>query len=99
MNNLDLEKAKVQQFNVVLAYLLWWFVGFLGAHRLYTKQDRWWIYILLGSIGILTIFILIGYFIFIGLFILWVIDGIKLNGIVNKYNLEVLEDYERSLNN
>jgi TM2 domain-containing membrane protein YozV len=98
MNNLDLEKAKVQQFNVVLAYLLWWFLGFLGAHRLYTKQDRWWIYIVLGAIGIITIFILIGYFIFLGLCILWIIDGFKLNGIVSKYNLEILEDYEKSLN-
>ena len=97
MNNLDLEKAKVQQFNVVLAYLLWWFLGFLGAHRLYTKQDRWWIYIVLGAIGIITIFILIGYLIFVGLFVLWIIDGFKLNGIVSKYNLEVLEDYEKSL--
>jgi len=54
MNNLELEKAKTQQLNVVLAYLLWWFVGIFGMHRLYTKQKKWWIYIVLGLIGLIT---------------------------------------------
>lgn len=96
MNNIDLEKAKTQQLNVVLAYLLWWFLGIFGMHRLYTKQKRWWIYLVLGIIGIVTIFILIGYLILIGLFILWIIDGFKLNNIVKEFNLNILEEFERS---
>ena len=95
MNNLELEKAKTQQLNVVLAYLLWWFVGIFGMHRLYTKQKRWWIYIVLGLIGIITTVIFIGYFILIGLFILWIIDGFKLNAIVKDFNLDILEKLER----
>jgi len=95
MNNLELEKAKTQQLNVVLAYFLWWFVGIFGMHRLYTKQKRWWIYIVLGLIGLITTIIFIGYFILIGLFILWIIDGFKLSGIVKDYNLNILEKFER----
>ncbi|MAC82509.1 MAG: hypothetical protein CL624_00070 [Arcobacter sp.] len=95
MNNLELEKAKTQQLNVVLAYFLWWFVGIFGMHRLYTKQKRWWIYIVLGLIGLITTVIFIGYFILIGLFILWIIDGFKLSGIVKDYNLNILEKFER----
>jgi TM2 domain-containing membrane protein YozV len=98
MNNLELEKAKTQQLNVVLAYLLWWFVGIFGMHRLYTKQKRWWIYLVLGAIGIITTLIFIGYFILIGLFILWIIDGFKLNGVVKDFNLDILERFERDSN-
>ena len=98
MNNLELEKAKTQQLNVVLAYLLWWFVGIFGMHRLYTKQKRWWIYIVLGLIGIVTTIIFIGYFILIGLFILWIIDGFKLSGIVKDFNLDILEKFEKDFN-
>ena len=97
MNNIDLEKAKTQQLNVVLAYLLWWFLGVFGMHRLYTKQKRWWIYIVLGIVGIITTFILIGYLILIGLFILWIVDGFKLNAIVKDFNLEILENLEKDL--
>jgi TM2 domain-containing membrane protein YozV len=95
MNNLELEKAKTQQLNVVLAYLLWWFLGIFGMHRLYTKQKRWWLYIVVGIVGIITTFILIGYLILIGLFILWIIDGFQLNGIVKDFNLNILENFEK----
>jgi TM2 domain-containing membrane protein YozV len=98
MTNIELEKAKTQQLNVVLAYLLWWFIGILGIHRLYTKQKRWWIYIVLGIIGIITTFILIGYFILMGLFLLWIIDGFKLNNIVKDYNIKILENFEKEFN-
>ena len=37
MDNLQLEKIKTQQLSVLLAYLLWWFLGIFGMHRLYTK--------------------------------------------------------------
>lgn len=96
MTNIELEKAKTQQLNVVLAYSLWWFLGIFGMHRLYTKQKRWWIYIVLGIVGIITTFILIGYLILMGLFILWIIDGFKLNDIVKDYNLNLLEDFEKN---
>ena len=95
--NIDLEKAKTQQLSVVLAYLIWWFTGIFGIHRIYTKQKHWWIYIVVGFIGIITTFMVLGYLILIGLFIFWVIDGFKLNGIVKDFNLKIIEDFQRSL--
>ena len=95
--NIDLEKAKTQQLSVVLAYLIWWFTGIFGIHRIYTKQKYWWIYIVVGFIGIITTFMVLGYLILIGLFIFWVIDGFKLNGIVKDFNLKIIEDFQRSL--
>jgi len=97
MDNLQLEKLKTQQLSVLLAYLLWWFLGIFGMHRLYSKQSYWWIYIVLGFVGIITTFIFIGYLILIALFILWIIDGFKLNNIVKEYNLKILEDFEKTL--
>ena len=95
--NIDLEKAKTQQLSVVLAYLIWWVTGIFGIHRIYTKQKYWWIYIVVGFIGIITTFMVLGYLILIGLFIFWVIDGFKLNGIVKDFNLKIIEDFQRSL--
>ncbi|RXJ98811.1 hypothetical protein CRU98_08590 [Arcobacter sp. CECT 8986] len=97
MSDISLEKAKTEQLNVVLSYILWWFLGFLGVHRFYTKQSLAWIYIVGFVLGVITTFIFIGYLILFALFILWVYDGIKLNSIVKKYNLEILEKYEQSL--
>jgi len=97
MDNLQLEKIKTQQLSVLLAYLLWWFLGIFGMHRLYTKQNYWWIYLVLGFVGIITTFIFIGYLILIALFILWIIDGFRLNNIVKEYNLKILEDFEKTL--
>lgn len=67
--DIELEKAKTQQKSVVLAYLLWWFLGWLGIHRLYAGMSKWWLYPVLGFIGIITAFILVGYIIILGLFI------------------------------
>ena len=97
MNNIEIEKMKLEQKNVLLAYLLWWFLGFLGIHRLYTNQNKWWLYIILFLVGIGTSFIIIGWAFIFGLFIWWVVDGIRLNSICKIYNLELLEKYERDL--
>jgi TM2 domain-containing membrane protein YozV len=97
MNSIEIEKIKLEQKNVVLAYLLWWFLGILGIHRLYTNQSKWWLYIILFIVGFLTSFIFIGSVFIFALFMWWVIDGIRLNGICKIYNLELLEKYERNL--
>tara|TARA_R110002050_G_scaffold244596_1_gene382184 strand:- start:134 stop:427 length:294 start_codon:yes stop_codon:yes gene_type:complete len=93
--DVELEKAKAEQLNVVLAYVLWWFLGIFGVHRFYTAQSKGWLYIVLCVIGFITSFIVIGYFVFIGLFIWWIIDGIKLNNVVKLYNINVLNRYQQ----
>ncbi len=94
-----LEKAKTQQKSVVLAYLLWWFLGWLGIHRLYAGMSKWWLYPVLGLIGAITVFILVGYVILLGLFIWWIIDAVNLHKVIQRQNLEVIENYEKSTQN
>ncbi|RXJ60791.1 NINE protein [Candidatus Marinarcus aquaticus] len=93
--DIELEKVKVQQQNVILAYVLWWFLGIFGAHRFYTGQSKGWLYIVLFIVAAITLFAIIGYFIFVGLFIWWIIDGFNLHKIVKLQNLEVLNNYEK----
>ncbi|XPV70181.1 MAG: NINE protein [Halarcobacter sp.] len=92
-----LEKAKTQQKSVVLAYLLWWFLGWLGIHRLYAGMSKWWLYPVLGLVGAITIFILVGYIILLGLFIWWIIDAVNLHKVIQLQNLEVIENYEKTM--
>jgi len=94
-----LEKAKTQQKSVLLAYLFWWFLGWLGIHRLYAGMSKWWLYPVLSLVGVITLFILVGYIILLGLFIWWVIDAINLHKVIQLQNLEVIENYERSSQN
>ncbi|MFA6742527.1 MAG: TM2 domain-containing protein [Arcobacteraceae bacterium] len=93
--DVELEKVKTEQLNVVLAYILWWFLGVFGVHRFYTGQSKGWLYIVLFIVGIITMFFVVGYFILIGLGIWWIIDGIKLNKVVKEYNLNLLNNYQR----
>jgi len=92
----EIEKAKSQQNNVLLAYVLWWFLGWLGIHRFYTGQKFGWLYIVLGITAMITSMIFIGYFIFIGLFVWWSIDGINLSNYIKSKNLRILEDAEKA---
>lgn len=92
--DIELEKMKTEQNSVVLAYILWWFLGMFGAHRFYTKQAMAWLFPVCFLLGFILTFIFIGYLIFLGLAIWWIIDGIRLNGIVKKYNLQIIEKYE-----
>lgn len=93
--DIELERIKVQQQNVILAYILWWFLGVFGAHRFYTGQSKGWLYIVLLIVGIITSFLVVGYFILLGLAIWWIIDGFKLHKVVKLQNLEVLNNYEK----
>lgn len=94
--DIELEKIKTQQQNVVLAYILWWFLGIFGAHRFYTGQSKGWLYIVLTIIGFVTSYIIIGWFIIFGVFIWWIIDGFNLHKIVKQYNFELLNNYEKN---
>lgn len=96
--DLEFEKAKLNQKNVIVAYLLWWFLGWLGVHRAYTNQSKWWLYPLGMFLGAFTAVFLVGYIILIGLFIWWIMDGISLHKIVQTFNLNILEHYEKNQN-
>ncbi len=63
------------QRSLVLAYVLWFFLGQLGIHRFYTGRVGSGIaQLLLGVIGYLTAWILIGWLFLFILWIWWFID-------------------------
>ncbi len=57
----------------VAAYLLWFFLGFLSAHRFY-----------LGKYGTAILYLFTGQLFGIG----WIIDAFLINGMIEQYNLK-----------
>lgn len=71
----------------VLAYILWFFLGFLGAHRLYSDRVlSGLLQLVVHGIGWLTTPILIGW-VFIAIW--WVIDAFLIPGWIRDHNLGV----------
>lgn len=78
--------------SVLLAYLIWFFLGLFGVHRLYLGR-------IVSGLGMLALhgiswvlaFILIGYigFAFLGLW--WLIDALLIPGIARRENEELIE--------
>ena len=73
--------------SVLIAYLLWFFLGFLGGHRFYMGKTGTAIAQLLMFLSaIVTSVILIGGLIFIALIIWVLIDAFRIPGWVTAYN-------------
>lgn len=74
----------------VLAYVLWFFLGFLGAHRMYSARvPSGILQLLVHGIGWATTPILIGW-VFIALWaVWWVIDAFLIPGWIRGYNLGI----------
>lgn len=67
-----------QRRSIVIAYVLWFFLGQLGVHRFYCGKTASGIFqLILAIIGWATVAIFIGYF-FLGLLGLWLIIDIFL---------------------
>lgn len=81
----DITKEK----SIFWAYAFWLFLGFLGVHRFYTNQNHVNTYLLLLVLSTLTVIFHLGYFIFAGIFIWWIIDGVNLFGHIQQYNLVI----------
>jgi TM2 domain-containing membrane protein YozV len=62
--------------NVVVAYLLWWFLGWAGVHRLYLGRVKTGLaQLILFAIGVVTAILLIGY-IFLAIWgVWWLLDA------------------------
>jgi TM2 domain-containing membrane protein YozV len=79
-----------QKKSVGVAYLLWVFLGTLGAHRFYVGRIGTAIaQLLLTIVGVCTMFLGVGFFV-AGCVGLWVlIDAFLLPGIIRMHNLEL----------
>jgi len=82
--------------NVVLAYLIWFFLGYGGVHRMYA--GRWisgFIMLAIFGLSLLLTLVFVG---FIGLgfiAIWWMIDALLLAGMVHRYNDHLIDRIAR----
>ncbi len=94
--NVEQMRLEEQKKNVVVAYLLWWFLGFLGAHRFYIKKSKAVVMLTISILSALTIAFLVGYVGLLVMFVWWIMDGIRLHKWVEEYNLQLIDNYENS---
>jgi TM2 domain-containing membrane protein YozV len=79
-----------QKKSTLIAYLLWWFLGYFGAHRFYLGRTGSAIAMLL-----LTLISFAGLIIFIGIFgllavgVWWLVDAFLIPGIVREHNMRL----------
>ncbi len=75
--------------NMLIAYLLWWFLGWAGGHRFYLgKVKTAMLQLFLFISAIVLYFVIIGYlFIFIW-FIWWILDAYFIFKIVQEENIK-----------
>ena len=65
--------------NKTVALLLWLTLGWLiGAHRIYLKEEGWWLYPLMWFLTFFGIYLGPGAFVFAILIAFWIYDGIKI---------------------
>lgn len=76
--------------SLVVAFLLWFFLGTLGIYNFYLgNSSRGWLMVILTIVAFITLIVLIGFVIFIGLFILWIVDAIAMSSKVQKTNSQI----------
>ncbi len=76
-----------QKKSMVVAYLLWFFLGGLGGHRFYVGKPVSALMMTgLWVLGFITVWIFIGYFFFFIVYVWVFIDAFLLHGIINKIN-------------
>lgn len=78
-----------QKKSVPIAYVLWFFLGIFGAHRLYAGKIGSEIGVfVLWAVGTVTLIIYIGAIFIFAYSVWWIIDAFLLNGIINNVNQE-----------
>jgi TM2 domain-containing membrane protein YozV len=78
--------------SVLIAYILWFFLGFFGIHRLYLGRVGSGVAMLiLHGVSWLTHFILIGFVGFGILGLWWLIDALLIPGMARRYNNRLID--------
>jgi len=71
----------------VVAYLLWFFLGYLGVHRFYLKHTGSGAAMLaLSIVSFILTFVLVGILGFLVIGVWWIIDAFLISGMVSEYN-------------
>ena len=83
----NINSAELGERNIFLAYVLWFLLGGLGAHRLYLGQAKTaFIFLMLFIVGWLFTYILIGIIPLLIVLVWWIIDIFLIPGMVDAFN-------------
>jgi TM2 domain-containing membrane protein YozV len=78
--------------SVGVAYLLWFFVGWLGAHRFYLGQTGTGVaQLLLTLIGAVLAVVIIGFFLLAIVGVWLLVDLFLIPGMVQNHNMQLIE--------
>jgi len=67
------------QRNIKIAYLLWLLCGlFLGCHRLYLREEGFWLYPLFWFLSFFGLYLGPGFFVFLLAVGFWIYDAFKI---------------------
>jgi len=82
--------------SALLAYILWFFLGFFGLHRMYLGRVGSGVaMLLLHGLSWLTYVILIGWVGFAILGLWWLIDALLIPGMARDYNNRLVDQLTR----
>ena len=83
-----------QKKSALIAYLLWFFLGGIGAHRYYTGATGSAIFMtILFVLSIVLSVVIIGGLGFLILGIWWIIDAFLIPGLVRTFNIQLAHAY------
>src|SRR5699024_1377463 len=101
-----------KQKNVAVAFILWFFLGWAGAHRFYTDRIGSGIVMLginireaicyvIGLERLYVIFVflilLIGFILSLAFLVWWIVDAVKLQDVINYMNAQIEADIINSV--
>ena len=88
---------QTQKKETVVAFLLWFFLGPLGAHRMYCNRVGSGVAMLLiALVSFPLMFVFIGFLSYIGVMIWWLVDAFLLSGWIQQHNYWVAARIEQA---
>jgi len=89
--------ARMMQYDAgkktaLIAYLLWWFLGWLGAHRFYLGQTGIAVgQLVLFFVSLILTFVFVGLLGFVALGIWLIVDAFLIPGVIQRHNQELAQ--------